>query len=114
MSRGDRSPVSGARRWVVKIGSSVLTADGQGLDLDIIAKLVNQVVSLRNSGAEVVLVSSGAVAAGLSRLGLRERPVIVAGLQAAAAVVSVLSQPGGAEVRGIKRSATRPKGAALN
>ena len=86
MSRGDRSPVSGARRWVVKIGSSVLTADGQGLDLDIIAKLVNQVVSLRNSGAEVVLVSSGAVAAGLSRLGLRERPVIVAGLQAAAAV----------------------------
>jgi glutamate 5-kinase len=83
---GDRSSVSGARRWVVKIGSSVLTANGQGLDLEVIASLVSQVVALRNSGAEVVLVSSGAVAAGLVRLGWRERPASVAGLQAAAAV----------------------------
>jgi glutamate 5-kinase len=86
MTRGDRSPVSGARRWVVKIGSSVLTRDGQGLDQEIVAQLAKQVMSLRNSGAEVVLVSSGAVAAGLRRLELETRPDTVAGLQAAAAV----------------------------
>lgn len=74
------------RRWVIKIGSALLTADGQGLDKHAIATWVAQIANLRQQGIEVVLVSSGAVAAGLSRLGWLKRPQAIHDLQAAAAV----------------------------
>lgn len=74
------------QRWVVKIGSSLLTNDGQGLDRKSIAGWVRQLAYLRENGVEIVLVSSGAVAAGMGRLGWTERPVAVDYLQAAAAV----------------------------
>lgn len=73
-------------RWVVKIGSSLLTNDGQGLDDQAIARWVEQLVTLRAQGIEIILVSSGAVAEGMSRLGWKERPNEVFRLQAAAAV----------------------------
>jgi glutamate 5-kinase len=81
-----RNKVSGARRWVVKIGSALLTADGRGLDRAAMAVWVEQMVALRAQGVELVLVSSGAVAAGMSRLGWRERPSAIHELQAAAAI----------------------------
>ncbi len=75
-----------SRRLVIKIGSSLLTNDGQGLDLQAIQGWVAQVTALRHLGKEIVLVSSGAVAAGMQRLGLPERPKALHLLQAAAAV----------------------------
>lgn len=81
-----REKVIKARRWVVKIGSALLTADGRGLDADAMAVWVEQMVALRKAGVELVLVSSGAVAAGMSRLGWAERPDTIHELQAAAAV----------------------------
>ena len=65
----DRQEIARARRWVVKVGSALLTNDGRGLDEAMITGLVGQLAALRESGSEVVLVSSGAVAAGLVRLG---------------------------------------------
>ena len=92
-SLSDRTEIAGARRWVVKVGSALLTNDGRGLDGDIIAQLVEQLVRLRERGCEVVLVSSGAVAAGIVRLGWTSRPHLLHKLQAAAAVgQSVLVQ----------------------
>ncbi len=88
-----RKDIAVARRWVVKIGSALLTDDGRGLDEAVIRDLVDQLVRLRERGCEVVLVSSGAVAAGLVRLGWTSRPQLVHDLQAAAAVgQSVLVQ----------------------
>ena len=81
-----REKVSGARRWVVKIGSALLTADGRGLDQQAMAVWVEQMVALHAAGIELVLVSSGAVAAGMSRLGWKVRPNAIHELQAAAAV----------------------------
>ena len=81
-----RLNVADARRWVIKIGSAVLTDNGQGLSETFIAQLAQDVVSLRERGCEVILVSSGAVAAGLARLGISERPSALDELQAAAAV----------------------------
>lgn len=81
-----RQNVANARRWVIKIGSAVLTDNGQGLSERIIQLLAKDVVELRERGCEVILVSSGAVAAGLARLGIRERPSALDELQAAAAV----------------------------
>jgi len=78
--------VKNAKRWVIKIGSALLTADGRGLDRESIAGWVEQVASLLDQGVEVVMVSSGAVAEGMSRLGWKKRPVSIHGLQAAAAV----------------------------
>ena len=54
-----------ARRWVVKVGSALLTNDGCGLDASVVQSLANQLVALRKTGCDVVLVSSGAIAAGL-------------------------------------------------
>jgi glutamate 5-kinase len=71
---------------VVKIGSALLTNDGQGLDLVRIEQWAAQIAELKLAGIEVVLVSSGAVAAGMSRLGWSERPASMELLQAAAAV----------------------------
>jgi glutamate 5-kinase len=72
--------------WVVKIGSSILTAHGKGLDVALIGDLVDQMVEARNAGVQIVLVSSGAVAEGMTRLGLTSRPASLHMLQAAAAV----------------------------
>ncbi len=82
----DRSEISKARRWVVKAGSALLTNDGRGLDEGVISSLVSQLAHLRAAGCEVVLVSSGAVAAGIVRLGWASRPHLLHELQAAAAV----------------------------
>lgn len=81
-----REVVKKAKRWVVKIGSALLTDDGKGLDRESIASWVEQVVALLEQGNEVVLVSSGAVAEGMSRLGWSNRPSSIHELQAAAAV----------------------------
>jgi len=81
-----RSKVTGAQRWVVKIGSALLTADGKGLDRKAMGVWVEQMVALHEAGVELVLVSSGAVAAGMSRLGWTARPSAMHELQAAAAI----------------------------
>jgi len=78
--------VTKAKRWVIKIGSSLLTNNGLGLDEGAIAGLAAQVAYLRSNNIEVVIVSSGAVVAGISRLGWAERPKEINKLQAAAAV----------------------------
>jgi glutamate 5-kinase len=75
-----------SRRWVVKVGSSLVTAEGRGLDLGAIGAWAEQVARLRAAGHEIILVSSGAVAEGMKRLGLNERPHELHRLQAAAAV----------------------------
>jgi glutamate 5-kinase len=62
------------RCWVVKIGSSLITNNGLGLDKEAIAGWVQQLVALQKQGIQVVLVSSGAVAEGVARLGLKRRP----------------------------------------
>lgn len=81
-----RAEIAAARRWVVKVGSALLTDDGRGLDSAVIERLVAQLAALRHRGCEVVLVSSGAVAAGVVRLGWPRRPASLHDLQAAAAV----------------------------
>jgi len=81
-----REKLQQARRWVVKIGSALLTNDGQGLDAAAISRWVDQLAELRAQGLEIVLVSSGAVAEGMTRLGWSERPDELCRLQAAAAV----------------------------
>jgi glutamate 5-kinase len=80
------TPLTRGTRWVVKIGSALLTNDGKGLDLLRIEQWAAQIAELKLAGIEVVLVSSGAVAAGMSRLGWTERPASMELLQAAAAV----------------------------
>jgi len=82
----NRTQLKNARRWVIKIGSALLTRDGAGLDLPAIQAWVDQIVVLLDQGMEVVLVSSGAVAEGMCRLGWKQRPHALHELQAAAAV----------------------------
>ena len=73
-------------RWVIKIGSALLTQPGRGLDRSAIRAWVDQMASLKGGGVELVLVSSGSVAEGMSRLGWSARPEALYKLQAAAAV----------------------------
>lgn len=73
-------------RWVIKIGSALLTDNGQGLAVKALDHWVEQIAALKNAGHEVVLVSSGAVAEGVKRLGLTQRPDSLHQIQAAAAV----------------------------
>ena len=80
------SVVATARRLVIKVGSSLVTNDGRGLDLDAIARWAAQVAVLRQQGKQVVMVSSGAIAEGMQRLRWRDRPQQIHALQAAAAV----------------------------
>jgi glutamate 5-kinase len=80
------SPLARARRIVVKIGSSLLTNAGAGLDRSAIADWVRQIAALRARGVEVLVVSSGAIAEGMKRLNWTKRPHAVNELQAAAAV----------------------------
>lgn len=75
-----------AKCLVVKVGSSLVTNNGAGLDQQAIAAWASQIASLVKSGKQVVLVSSGAVAEGMQRLGWSKRPVAINELQAAAAV----------------------------
>ena len=75
-----------ARRLVVKVGSSLVTNQGQGLDQAAIARWAAQIAQLRARDKEVVLVSSGAIAEGMQRLGWTRRPQAMHELQAAAAV----------------------------
>jgi len=75
-----------ARRLVVKIGSSLLTDEGRGLDENAIATWSNQIAALTLSGRQIVLVSSGAIAEGMQRLNWKRRPKAIHELQAAAAV----------------------------
>ena len=81
-----RAAISNTRRWVVKIGSALLTNEGKGLNLDGISAWVEQLVELHKQGVEIILVSSGSVAEGMSRLGWQARPNALHELQAAAAV----------------------------
>ena len=83
MSRNDFAKV---KRVVVKIGSALLTKSGQGLDKVAITAWVRQMAGLRQQSCDVVLVSSGSVAEGMSRLGLKVRPKTLHELQAAASV----------------------------
>jgi len=71
---------------VVKIGSTLLTAGGTGLDRAMIANWAEQMAQLREQGVDVVLVSSGSIAEGITRLGLKARPTNISELQATAAV----------------------------
>ena len=75
-----------AKRWVIKIGSALLTNNGAGLDRNAIDGWVDQIADLLLQGKEVVLVSSGAIAEGIVRLGWQQRPDSIHELQAAAAV----------------------------
>ena len=78
--------LAGARRIVVKVGSSSLTTAAGGIDPARVRRLVEVLAAVRGGGAELVLVSSGAIAAGLSPLGLKTRPRDLATQQAAASV----------------------------
>ncbi|MFP4154908.1 MAG: glutamate 5-kinase, partial [Halothiobacillaceae bacterium] len=75
-----------ARRWVVKIGSAMVTAAGRGLDRAAIDGWVRQIAALRGDDREVLIVTSGSVAEGMARLGWSRRPEDLPHLQAAAAV----------------------------
>lgn len=81
-----RTEVTGAKRVVVKVGSSSLTTAAGGIDPARVRDLVDVLAKLRTDGTEVVLVSSGAIAAGLAPLGLRRRPKALPAQQAAASV----------------------------
>lgn len=80
------SLLKNARRIVVKVGSALVTNDGRGLDETAIERWAAQIAALRRMGREVILVSSGAIAEGVLRLGFEKRPQLVYELQACAAV----------------------------
>ncbi|MFO1299323.1 MAG: glutamate 5-kinase [Burkholderiaceae bacterium] len=80
------APLRDGRRIVVKVGSSLVTNEGRGLDEQAISLWGRQIAELRGLGKEVVMVSSGAVAEGMKRLGWAKRPKAMHELQAAAAV----------------------------
>lgn len=81
-----QSVIQQAKRVIIKVGSSLVTNDGKGLDAAAIRKWAEQIVQLRALGKEVVLVSSGAIAEGMQRLGFDRRPTGIHELQACAAV----------------------------
>ncbi len=81
-----RQQLGKSKRWVVKVGSSLVTNDGQGLNYELVDAWVEQMTALRQSGVQVVLVSSGAVAEGMKRMGWGERPHALYQLQAVAAI----------------------------
>jgi glutamate 5-kinase len=80
------SVIASARRVVVKVGSSLVTNEGRGLDLDAITRWAEQIAAVHGLGKQVLLVSSGAIAEGMQRLGWTRRPQQIHELQAAAAV----------------------------
>ena len=78
--------LKGARRIVVKVGSSLVTNEGKGIDAQAVGNWCRQLAALAGQGREVVMVSSGAIAEGMKRLGWATRPTELHELQAAAAV----------------------------
>ncbi|MBV7536316.1 glutamate 5-kinase [Duganella sp. sic0402] len=80
------SVIQKANRIIIKVGSSLVTNDGRGLDHAAIARWAAQIAGLRALGKQVVLVSSGAIAEGMLRLGFEQRPTDIHELQACAAV----------------------------
>ena len=74
------------KKIVVKIGSALITAGGKGLDRTMITAWAEQMAQLRAQGIDVVLVSSGSIAEGITRLGLKSRPSNISELQATAAI----------------------------
>lgn len=74
------------RRIVVKIGSSTITSESGNLDLKKLESLIEDISKLKNKGFDIILVSSGAIAAGVERLALSKRPTLIPELQAAASV----------------------------
>ncbi|TCT01477.1 glutamate 5-kinase [Paralcaligenes ureilyticus] len=80
------SAVAKARRLVAKVGSSLVTNEGKGIDLVAVAQWAAQIAALHAQGRQIVLVSSGAIAEGMARLGWTQRPHTMNELQAAAAV----------------------------
>lgn len=83
---GTPGPLHGARRIVVKVGSSLVTNEGRGVDAAAIANWSRQLAALAAQGREMLMVSSGAIAEGMKRLGWSQRPTELHELQAAAAV----------------------------
>lgn len=81
-----RQKIQPGSRWIVKIGSALLTADGRGLDRARLRAWVDQMADLVSQGHQLVVVSSGAVAEGMSRMGWKCRPTSLHDLQAAAAI----------------------------
>ncbi|HEB55455.1 MAG TPA: glutamate 5-kinase [Gammaproteobacteria bacterium] len=81
-----RQQLAKSERWVIKIGSALVTDDGRGLDAVAIKGWAEQIAQLRQQGKEILLVSSGAVAEGMARLNWDTRPHALHELQAAAAV----------------------------
>ena len=88
MTRPDLSPsvARDAQRLVLKVGSSLVNNEGRGIDLDAVAQWAEQIAGLHAAGRQMVLVSSGAIAEGMARLGWPRRPTAMSELQAAAAV----------------------------
>jgi glutamate 5-kinase len=82
----NRTELGRSQRWVIKIGSSLITNEGRGLDTDAIHDWAEQMAELRSQGKELLLVSSGAVAEGMARLGMTQRPRALYELQAVAAL----------------------------
>ena len=81
MMMNKRQQINKSKRCVIKIGSALLTNDGAGLNVAGIATWSEQIAALRKNGIEVVLVSSGAVAEGMCRLGIKKRPKALHELQ---------------------------------
>jgi glutamate 5-kinase len=81
-----REVLKNAKRLVVKVGSSLVTDQQRGLDHAALARWAKQIAALKSLGKEVLLVSSGAIAEGMQRLGWKKRPNTMHELQAAAAV----------------------------
>ena len=79
-------PIAAAKTLVIKVGSSLVTNDGRGLDVEAIARWASQIAALHRLGKRSMLVSSGAIAEGMQRLGWSRRPHAMNQLQAAAAV----------------------------
>ncbi len=82
----DRINLGRSNRWVIKIGSALITNEGKGLDTSAIQQWAEQMAKLRSNGKELLLVSSGAVAEGMSRIGMTQRPHALHELQAVAAL----------------------------
>src|SRR5690606_7805436 len=80
------SVAAGARRLVIKVGSSLVTNEGRGLDMEAVTQWSRQIAALHAEDRQIVLVSSGATAEGMARLGWPRRPSAMHELQAAAAV----------------------------
>jgi len=86
VEKSDRSILTQSTRWVIKIGTALLTDSHAGLRRDVMESLSDQVCCLLNDGMQVVLVSSGSIGEGMRRLGWKHRPDKVHLLQAAAAI----------------------------